>query len=53
MEVMSATAASKKVLIVDDEEPVAELISDILRKYNYEPRPATRCPNAIDTIGNQ
>ena len=50
---MSATAASKKVLIVDDEEPVVELISDILRKYNYEPIPATRWTDAIDVIGNQ
>lgn len=50
---MPASTPSKKILIVDDEQAIVDLISDVLEKYSYEPIVATLWTEAIDAIGNR
>jgi CheY-like chemotaxis protein len=49
---MSVASKTKKILIIDDEKPIVDLISDVLEKYSYEPIVATKWTEAIDAIGN-
>lgn len=48
---MAVTSLSKKVLVIDDEEQIVELISDVLTKYSYQPIVATRWTDAMEVIG--
>ncbi len=50
---MAVSSPSKKILIIDDEASIVELISDILTKYNYEPIAATKWTDALDAIGHK
>jgi CheY-like chemotaxis protein len=50
---MSVTSKAKKILIIDDEKPIVDLISDVLEKYSYEPIVATKWTDAIDAISNK
>ncbi|MDA0746884.1 MAG: response regulator [bacterium] len=50
---MAVTPLTKKILIIDDETSIVELISDVLEKYSYEPLVATLWTEAMDAIGNK
>jgi DNA-binding response OmpR family regulator len=47
---MAADAAPKKVLIIDDEQDIVDLISEVLARDEYEPIVATVWTEAIDAI---
>jgi len=50
---MPVPSHAKKVLIVDDEPSIVELLSEILTRENYSPIGVVKWTDALDTIGNQ
>jgi CheY-like chemotaxis protein len=47
---MSPDSAPKKVLVIDDEQDIVDLISEVLARDHYEPLVATVWTEAIDAI---
>ena len=47
---MATPSNSKKVLIIDDEQDIVDLISEVLSRERYEPIVATRWTEAIEAI---
>lgn len=42
-----------RILIVDDERPVANTISEVLRHSGYDSTPVYNAPDALDFVRNQ
>ena len=49
---MAISTSNRKILVVDDEEKIVELISEILTQRNYHPIGAVRWTDALDAISN-
>ena len=49
---MATTATTKKVLTIDDEAAIVELIVDILESNNYEALSATKWTDAVDVLSH-
>ena len=50
---MGVSAASRKILVIDDEQDIVDLISEVLARDNYVPIVATKWTEAIEAIGRQ
>ena len=49
---MATAATTKKILTIDDEEAIVELIVDILESNNYQALSATKWTDAIDVLSH-
>jgi len=45
-----AVTTSRKILVIDDEQPIVDLISDILSRIDCEPITATKWVDAVEVI---
>ena len=50
---MAVSSSSKKILIVDDEASIVDLLKDILEAANYQPIGVTKWTDAVDAIGHE
>ncbi len=50
---MDASCKSKKVLVIDDDESIVELIQNILKQHNYQPITATHYTSALDALEHE
>ncbi|MDP6042268.1 MAG: response regulator [Candidatus Latescibacteria bacterium] len=49
---MATPAITKKVLTIDDEEAIVELIVDILESHNYQALSASKWTDAVDALSH-
>ncbi len=50
---MDVTSESKKILIIDDEEAIVELITEILERENYNPIGVTKWTDALAALESE
>lgn len=50
---MAISTSNRKILVVDDEVSIVELISEILHRRNYHPIGAVKWTEALDAINNE
>lgn len=50
---MATTSTTKKILTIDDEQSIVDLIVDILRTNNYQAISATKWTEAVDALNHE